>query len=542
MEAELCPWEDTIITAAASGNTDELQRELDKGTNANASDHEYQRTPLYWAVLGGHDATVQLLLSHGANSNTPEPAGGKTPLLVAVAGTKGGHKSVVRRLLGAGADTDTPDMSGDTPLIVAARNGKIDMMELLLDGGADPDIRDWRRGQTALSLAAEAGHDGMVDLLCRHGAAASLADDHGMTPMAHALENNHEDVARRLADHEALHDPRVAAQILSDTLAGVRAKIVDPYGDLGDEVALTRAAADGCEDVVKRTLEHGVNVDVTDEDGRTPLSHAAGNNNIEIATLLLGKGADVNSRDNMQWTPLMAAAERGHKQAISLLLERGADVNARGDNGMTPLLLIAMDGNIKALTLLLDAGGDPSARDEIDNLTIMGRAAEDDNVAVVEFLLARQLSPRQDDKTLLNALHNRSKLDRVGTDGYNFIKTLVDHGADAYLDAWVDDRPLVIAAERGIEDIVALLLKAEFSSAALRQEHIRNAICVAAEEGEEACLNLLMDEYVPGGEEVKTPWEWAKSYRLGRSYELLRPYFDPNRGNRQAPDGSDHGE
>ncbi|CRK39995.1 Ankyrin repeat domain-containing protein 50 like [Verticillium longisporum] len=481
MEAELCPWEDTIIIAAASGNTDELQRELEKGTNVNVGDHEYQRTPLYWAVLRGHDAAVLLLLSHGANSNTPEPAGGKTPLLVAVAGTKGGHKSVVRRLLGAGADTDTPDMSGDTPLIVAARNGKIAMLKLLLEGGADPDIRDWRRGQTALSLAAEAGHDGMVDLLCLHGATASLADDHGMTPMAHALENNHEGVARKLADHEALHDPRDAAQILSDTLAGVRAEVIDPYEDLKDEVALPRAAADGCEDVVKRTLEHGIDVDVT-------------------------------------------------------------DVNARDDNGMTPLLLIATDGNTKALTLLLDAGGDPSAGDEIDNLTIMGRAAEDDNVAVVELLLDRKVSPREDDKTLLYALHNRSKLDRVGTDGYNFIKTLVDHGADAYLDAWVDDRPLVIAAEHGIEDIVALLLKAEFNSAALRQEHIRNAICVAAEEGEEVCLKLLMDEYVPGGEEVETPWEWAKSYRFGRSYELLRPYFDPNRGNREEQDDSDDDE
>ncbi|KAG7121012.1 Ankyrin repeat domain-containing protein 50 like [Verticillium longisporum] len=444
MEAELCPWEDTIIIAAASGNTDELQRELEKGTNVNVGDHEYQRTPLYWAVLRGHDAAVLLLLSHGANSNTPEPAGGKTPLLVAVAGTKGGHKSVVRRLLGAGADTDTPDMSGDTPLIVAARNGKIAMLKLLLEGGADPDIRDWRRGQTALSLAAEAGHDGMVDLLCLHGATASLADDHGMTPMAHALENNHEGVARKLADHEALHDPRDAAQILSDTLAGVRAEVIDPYEDLKDEVALPRAAADGCEDVVKRTLEHGIDVDVT-------------------------------------------------------------DVNARDDNGMTPLLLIATDGNTKALTLLLDAGGDPSAGDEIDNLTIMGRAAEDDNVAVVELLLDH-------------------------------------HGADAYLDAWVDDRPLVIAAEHGIEDIVALLLKAEFNSAALRQEHIRNAICVAAEEGEEVCLKLLMDEYVPGGEEVETPWEWAKSYRFGRSYELLRPYFDPNRGNREEQDDSDDDE
>ncbi|EEY23984.1 ankyrin repeat domain-containing protein [Verticillium alfalfae VaMs.102] len=542
MEAELCPWEDTIIIAAASGNTDELQRELEKGTNVNVSDHEYQRTPLYWAVLRGHDAAVQLLLSHGANSNTPEPAGGKTPLLVAAAGTKGGHESVVRRLLGAGADTDTPDMSGDTPLIVAARNGKIVMLKLLLEGGADPNICDWRRGQTALSLAAEAGHDGMVDLLCLHSATASLADDQGMTPMAHALENDHEGVARKLADHEALHDPRDAAQILSDTLASVRAKIVDPYGDLNDEAALPLAAADGCEDVVTRTLDHGVNVDVTDEDGRTPLSHAAGNNNIEIATLLLDRGADVNPRDNMQWTPLMAAAERGHEQAISLLLERGADVNARDDNGMTPLLLIAADGNTKALTLLLDAGGDPSARDQVDNLTIMGRAAEADNVAMVEILLARKISPRDDDKTILCALHNRSKFDRVGTDGYNFIKRLLDHGADAYLDAWVDDRPLVVAAEHGNEDIVALLLKAECESAALRQEHIRNAICVAAEEGEEACLKLLMNEYVPGGKEVETPWEWAKSYHFGRSYELLRPYFDPSKGNREEPDGSDEGE
>ncbi|KAM0331380.1 hypothetical protein ACHAQA_003053 [Verticillium albo-atrum] len=524
MKLDLCPWEETIIAAAAAGDTTELQRELDKGTNVDTCDSEYQQTALHWAALNGHHAAVQLLISSGAEINTPEPAGGRTPLLMAVAG---GHESVARLLLDAGACADTPDMAGDAPLVLAVKEKKTAMVKLLLEGGAKPNFREWRRGQTPLSLAAEAGLVDVVALLSLHGATAGLADDHDMTAMEYALENGHEDIARTLADAEVGHDSRDAEQVLSDTMARMAAKTQDPYQDIQGEAALLRAVKDGREDVIRTVLESNINVDVRDKEGRTPLSHSAEKDDVETAEILLQKGADVNSRDNTQWTPLMVASERGHEAMISLLLKRGADPDPRDEDGFTPLLHAAAEGTVGAVRLLLDAGADPNAEDESESLTAISRAAENDNTAVVELLLSRKVSPNEDNRTLLCALRDRDREDKIGTDGYNLVKTLVDHGADAFMDGWSDERPIVIASERGLDDIVALFLQADFTSAEIRQEHISDAICQAADEGEKECLRLLMGHYVPGGKETETPWEWAKSNDFEMAYELLQPYFDP---------------
>lgn len=134
--------------------------------------------------------------------------------------------------------------------------------------------------------------------------------------------------------------------------------------------------------------------------------------------------------------------------------------------------------------------------DESEGLTAMSRAAEDDHVAVVELLLARGVSPNVDDRTLFCALRDRDRYEDAASDGYRLIRTLVQLGADVFMDGWTDERPLVIAAEHGLMNIVELFLQAEFTSAKVRQEQIHNAVCVAAEVGEGGILKMLMEHYV----------------------------------------------
>ncbi|KAM0273170.1 hypothetical protein ACHAQH_008461 [Verticillium albo-atrum] len=302
MKPDLCPWEQTINLAAVAGDRVKLREELNKGKDVDTRDLEYQHTPLHWAVLGNHADAVQLLLSHGAAVNAFEASRGRTPLLVAVAC---GHETIARQLLEAGADADTPDMVGNTPLILAARENRFSMVKLLLEGGSNPNVRDWKSGQTALSLAAAEGHGGVVALLNSHDAATDLADDLGVTPLAYALNNGHDSIARTLAEREARQGSRDADQILSDMMALTTVKTQDPYEALDDETALLQAVKEGREDIVKKVLENNIDVDVRDEDGRTPLSHAAGEGKVEIARILLEKGADVASRDDTTCSGLL---------------------------------------------------------------------------------------------------------------------------------------------------------------------------------------------------------------------------------------------
>jgi ankyrin repeat protein len=77
-----------------------------------------------------------------------------------------------------------------------------------------------------------------------------------------------------------------------------------------------------------------------DEEGSTPLHHAAWKGQAEVAALLLDAGADVNAKnENTHWggTPLHAAAHGNQRAVAELLIARGADLQARSGNGRTPL-------------------------------------------------------------------------------------------------------------------------------------------------------------------------------------------------------------
>ncbi|KAF4992913.1 hypothetical protein FGRMN_6857 [Fusarium graminum] len=299
---------------------------------------------------------------------------------------------------------------------------------------------------------------------------------------------------------------------------------VDAYGrDVKELTPLHQACKLGRADLASAVLQEGVSPNLLDDEGRSPLSHAAEGGNIEIITFLLDNGADVDVADTGGWTPLMVAAEQGHDETVAILLKHGADPNAADEDNFTALIEAVISGSPAVTARLLDAGADPDAQDETDNLTAISRAAERGSTDVVKLLLERGVDPNVDDRTLLSALYGFEDT----SEDQAVIKMLVEHGADVFMDGWSDERPLVIAASQGWLITVELFLKATFSSSSVRQEHIGNAVMVAAEHGHAAILEMLMEHYEPNETERQELWEWAKDYEFGDSYELLRPYFEP---------------
>ena len=76
-------------------------------------------------------------------------------------------------LLAKGADVDespaTGDIQGYTPLITAARNNKAELVIFLIKNGAKVNAKT-KDGSTALSIAVEEGHQGIIDILKSNGA------------------------------------------------------------------------------------------------------------------------------------------------------------------------------------------------------------------------------------------------------------------------------------------------------------------------------------------------------------------------------------
>ena len=130
------------------------------------------------------------------------------------------------------------------------------------------------------------------------------------------------------------------------------------------ENELHKAARTGDVAKLNRLIKAGANVNVTDEEGETPLFGAAYEGHTDAVIALLEAGAYVNAVGVGSFssaTPLHKAANEGHTDAVIALLKAGADVNATDEDGNTPLHWAAYFGHTDAVVALLKAGADVNA-------------------------------------------------------------------------------------------------------------------------------------------------------------------------------------
>lgn len=102
-------------------------------------------------------------------------------------------------------------------------------------------------------------------------------------------------------------------------------------------------------------------IQAQDNEGSTPLHHAAWKGHKEMAALLLERGADVHAQNRVgHWggTPLHAAAHANQRAIAELLIQRGADVRAVSGNGRTPLQETTIHNATSVAKLLREHGAE----------------------------------------------------------------------------------------------------------------------------------------------------------------------------------------
>ena len=127
---------------------------------------------------------------------------------------KNGHLEVVRLLLEAGANKERKGKTGATALILAAETGRLEVVRLLLQAGADKDAAN-ENGKTALILAAEKGHLEVVQLLLEAGADQDSAMTGGATALMLAAQNGKLEVVRMLLEAGAAKDAATTALMIA---------------------------------------------------------------------------------------------------------------------------------------------------------------------------------------------------------------------------------------------------------------------------------------------------------------------------------------
>ncbi len=122
---------------------------------------------------------------------------------------------------------------------------------------------------------------------------------------------------------------------------------------------LGQAARAGRLETMETLLSSGMDPDLTDQYGKTPLYYAVSFNQKQMVTLLLDHHANPNASDQ----PLLCAVDRGNLSIVDLLLQAGAHINTKAKDGRTALQLAAIGNQLDLIRHLMEKGADVNARD-----------------------------------------------------------------------------------------------------------------------------------------------------------------------------------
>ncbi|KAN0081856.1 Ankyrin repeat-containing domain protein [Elaphomyces granulatus] len=392
----------------------EMLLKLD-GINPNCGNHT-NRGLLALAIRRGHSAVAELLLTvTNLDPNARDLESDTTPLIQAC---QMGRVSIVRQLL-ARNDVDLNAFGfgrSTTPLIEACTRGDTEIVDLLLlaKGGIDVNLCDIHRN-TPLIAACQGGHTEVINLLLAKDGIdvnfnntlrdtplmiavrvklaevakallarddldpniVNVADTYGNHVLWYSVHLGH-DIIKSLLDHPNV-DPNVVSSggrtaLIEACSAAVAERMRGRIGIermrhmTGSRSRRLPVAGQSASEVIKVLLDRdGINPNIPDDTGRTPLFWASCGS-LEAVNLLLGKeGIDPNARNKHGLTPL-ANACKGHLNTEatsivrSLLSHCNTDPNIFDNKGVTALIKAmnnkrtAFGNREKIVSLLLDAG------------------------------------------------------------------------------------------------------------------------------------------------------------------------------------------
>ncbi|KAF1953309.1 ankyrin [Byssothecium circinans] len=372
-----------------------------------------------------------------------------------------------------GCDMNRRLESGHTPLSFAVGHRKLEMVQVLLDAGADPNMEIPDRDGMNYTpfdhaiIELENGKDTeIVDLLlCSGRCRINKGRDPGATAFSYILGKS-----RRWA-------PGVA-----DELA---LRMIDSIPDVNqdkDDIGCTPlhvAVYHKRPDMIEHLLNRGANIEAKAVFGYTPLIIAC-QHNTSMIPFLMEKGANVHAKYKSNAGALHAAAADGNVEALEFLIGLGLDVdmNTHAPRGYTPLACALTLGQEKAALTLLKHGADATCVTLQLSQTALHCAAKNGLKAAVVEILKQPVELNARDKQGWTPLHDACASDTSGT--LDVVAALLDAGADLELPLPNGDHPLHMALLSENEDLALFLIERGASISSLASKS-RTALHIAAD-------------------------------------------------------------
>ena len=306
--------------ASANGHLEVVKLLVQRGAVVDMRNDKGE-TPLDRASAFGHLDIARFLINHGANLSS-RCNQGWTPLHTA---SNSGQLHIAGLLIHSGVNVDIRNGNEETALDLASNSGELDLVHFLIENGADTNLRDQDNKipadlasdykkldtarhvavedakdggeQTSLHIAAEEGKIGVMQSLLERGTDVNARDANHNTPLGLAAMTGNVEMARLLIERGAKVDSR-------NNFGWTPLHSASRYEHI---------------DVARLLIDHGANINARIPENWTPIHISAANGHLKMVELLLERGANVYDRNEEGRTPLELAARRGYRNITQLI-------------------------------------------------------------------------------------------------------------------------------------------------------------------------------------------------------------------------------
>ncbi|XP_065832832.1 uncharacterized protein [Oscarella lobularis] len=395
--------------------------------------------------------------------------------------------------------------SGNCALHLASRHGHLEIVQYLLECGADIDLRN-HFGSSALFLAVESLHRPVCQLLIEWNANIEIKNRNSKTAfdllrneeMKRYLLEKHRGYKRLISglkkcDHKMLLDALDNHAQGKNTFVNLQSRCI-----AGDTLAHV-AASMGNIDALDVLLREQVDFNALNSNGATPLHVAKDSSTIK---LLLCAGVNIDAIDDVGDTTLhrRCVGKRGLDtdiDSIEALLRKGACMTERNNQKFMPIHCCAQHGRVDAMRVLLDWDAQGKIRlclegeSETEPPSLMYLALANDYFACASWLMTQNFSfkPDESDQILKSLLIEEIKSSVPG----NAVQFLIDNGATC--DALDDEKntALHLAIEHNCSPDVVRALLAAHADVNAANARSQTPLFVATKNSQIYSASLLLD-------------------------------------------------
>ena len=326
-------------------------------------------TSLMFASMNGCTEVVELLLAAGANPNIQIKTSRTMMNTMSDLPDDILHQPQFKSLFSVNVSAwKGMSINGMTALMIAIMEGHLDIVQILLQAKAKPDVQN-EIGATALLLAAWKGYSDIVQHLLECGANPNIRSRDGRTPLYAAVYDSSQQHTRKFKSDPiismdcGMFDP---AGSYEDYITIIQLLIAQPNVDIlvnarvDGYTCLQIASMYGCADAVKLLLQVCADPNIQTHRVETSNNLSYLPSNILLQPQLKPFLLQSNFQTDSGWTALMFASENGHSEIVHLLLNAEAKPDLQTDSGETALYLAVMKGYPDIVQLLLEYGADPN--------------------------------------------------------------------------------------------------------------------------------------------------------------------------------------